>query len=155
MFSKTFFRDDFIPTNNRLEPKHINAPKVIPGSLKKYITSFDGKQSYFEMTTGVIYYRYDCYEKSSPYGFDYLHKSLILTNFSNELPYNEFDNECKYFISLQLLDYKLAVQKNSLSKFSETIRTFNDKLRNVYYKYGKLEFYDEIILSLESQQELI
>lgn len=152
MLSKQFFRDDFIPTRHGRNNEEVNVPKLIPGDLVRYYTDLDKKQTYFEMSSGIVYHRYNCFTESSPYGFNYLHKALVLTKFDNKAPYSEFDNECKYLISLQLLDYKLALKQNRVSR---TIEEYKNKLRNVYYAYGKLEFYDEVAFSLESQQELI
>lgn len=153
MLKPPFFRDDFIPVQTVFGNKQINSPKLIPGELFNQYVDHDTKQTFVEMTTGIIYYRYNVFAEFSPYGFEYLEKSLSLKNPNNGFTYTEFETECKYLHSLLLLNYKQAVKNDSLVGFQTTIDEYRHKLRNHYIKFGKVEYHDNVVQNFLLEKE--
>lgn len=152
MTAKNYFRDDFQPSHGTFEKKLVNHPKPIPGKpTKSYVHSL---RTFLLFDSGIIYERPSTYMLDSPYGWDYFHKAIMLGHkFEQNLNYRMFDEECKVLLNLHLIAYKVNLMKKHPFDFVKEIKEYQDKLRNIFYKYGLLDKYDSIMFELEKNTE--
>lgn len=131
---------------------HKNYPYTPIGEPKTIATDHNSNVKFILMNTGIIYYRPTTCAELSPYGWNDLHKSLILIMSKG---YKEFEHDIKYELGIHLSNLRsILVDGNKTElkdhvNLSRYLESFNQRQEIVYHKHNLIDYLRHVYTILE------
>lgn len=129
---------------------HKNYPYAPIGSPKTIAEDYNKGVKFILMDTNIIYYRPNHYTAFSPYGWNHLHKSLML---EMKKGYSAFELDMGYEINIHQCNLRPIINDNrqlrnhpNLTKYLDS---FNQKQEVVYHKHNLIDYLRHVYTVLE------